>query len=39
VQRELDGSTGRAPGLSLDRTSVINGHTVVANRVEGDSDV
>jgi hypothetical protein len=39
VQRELDGSTGPAPGLSLDRTSVINGRTVVANRVEGDSDV
>jgi hypothetical protein len=39
VQREPDGSTRRAPGLSLDRTSVINGRTIVANRVEGDSDV
>jgi hypothetical protein len=39
VQRAPDGSTGPAPGLSLDRTSVINGRTVVANRVEGDSDV
>jgi hypothetical protein len=39
VQRQPDGSTGPAPGLSLDRTSVINGRTVVASRVEGDSDV
>jgi hypothetical protein len=39
VQREPDGSTRPAPGLALDRTSVINGRTVVANRVEGDSDV
>jgi len=39
VQRQPDGSAGPAPGLSLDRTSVINGRTVVASRVEGDSDV
>jgi hypothetical protein len=39
VQRQPDGSTGPAPGLSLDRTSVINGRTVAASRVEGDSDV
>ncbi|MDT5183129.1 MAG: hypothetical protein QOI29_1287 [Mycobacterium sp.] len=39
VQRQPDGSTGPAPGLSLDRTSVINGRPIVANRVEGDSDV
>ncbi|MGX9790322.1 hypothetical protein [Mycobacterium sp. MMS18-G62] len=39
VQRQPDGTTTPAPGLSLDRTSVIDGRTVVANRVEGDSDV
>jgi hypothetical protein len=39
VQRRPDGSTVRAPGLSLDGTSVIDGRTVVATRVEGDSDV
>ncbi|HET6731334.1 hypothetical protein [Mycobacterium sp.] len=39
VQRRPDGSTVRAPGLSLDGTSVINGRTVVATRVDGDSDV
>jgi hypothetical protein len=39
VQRRPDGSTVRAPGLSLDGTSVIDGRTVVASRVEGDSDV
>jgi hypothetical protein len=39
VQRKPDGSTVRAPGLSLDGTSVIDGRTVVATRVEGDSDV
>ena len=39
VQRQPDGTTTPAPGLSLDRTSVINGRPVVANRVEGDSDV
>jgi hypothetical protein len=39
VQRKPDGSTSRAPGLSLDGTSVINGRTVLATRVEGDSDV
>jgi hypothetical protein len=39
VQRQPDGSTRPAPGLSLDRTSVINGRPVVASRVEGYSDV
>jgi hypothetical protein len=39
VQRQPDGSTSRAPGLSLDGTSVINGRTVAATRVEGDSNV
>jgi hypothetical protein len=39
VQRRPDGSTVRAPGLSLDGTSVIDGRTVVATRIEGDSDV
>jgi hypothetical protein len=39
VQRRPDGSTVRAPGLSLDATSVIDGRTVVATRVDGDSDV
>lgn len=39
VQRRPDGSTVRAPGLSLDATSVIDGRTVVATRIEGDSDV
>jgi hypothetical protein len=39
VQRQPGGSTRPAPGLSLDRTSVINGRPVVANRVDGDSNV
>ena len=39
VQRRPDGSTVRAPGLSLDGTSVVDGRTVVAIRIEGDSDV
>lgn len=39
VQRRPDGSTVRAPGLSIDGTSVINGRTVVATRIEGDSNV
>ncbi|MDT5055082.1 MAG: hypothetical protein QOF66_3448 [Mycobacterium sp.] len=39
VQRQPDGSTRPAPGLSLDRTSVINGRPVVVSRVEGYSDV
>jgi hypothetical protein len=39
VQRQPDGSTRPAPGLALDRTSVINGHTIVATRVEGVSNV
>jgi hypothetical protein len=39
VQRRPDGSTVRAPGLALDGTSVIDGRTVVATRIEGDSDV
>jgi hypothetical protein len=38
VQRLPDGTTVRAPGLALDGTSVINGRTVVASRVEGNSD-
>lgn len=39
VQRRSDGSTSPAPGLSPDGTAVIDGKTVVATRVEGDSDV
>ena len=39
LQRRPDGSTVRAPGLSLDGTSVVDGRTVVAIRIEGDSDV
>lgn len=39
VQRRPDGSTAPAPGLSIDRTSVIDGQTIVATRVEGASDV
>lgn len=39
VQRQADGSTVRAPALSLDGTSVINGRTVTATRVQGGSDV
>ena len=39
VQRQPDGSTRPAPGLALDRTSVISGRPIVANRVEGDSNV
>jgi hypothetical protein len=39
VQRRPDGSTVRAPGLSLDGTSVIDGRTIVATRVEGEGDV
>jgi hypothetical protein len=39
VQRQADGSTGPAPGLSTDGTAVIDGNTVTATRVEGDSDV
>lgn len=39
VQRRPDGSTAPAPGLSIDRTAVIDGQTVVATRVEGASDV
>jgi hypothetical protein len=39
VQRRPDGSTAPAPGLSIDRTAVIDGRTIVATRVEGASDV
>jgi hypothetical protein len=39
VLRQPDGSTRPAPGLALDRTSVINGRTIVATRVEGGSNV
>ena len=39
VQRRPDGSTAPAPGLSIDRTAVVDGQTIVATRVEGDSDV
>lgn len=38
VQRQADGSTSPAPSLSPDGTAVINGRTVTAIRVEGDSD-
>jgi hypothetical protein len=39
VQRQSDGSTTPAPGLSTDGTAAINGRPVVATRVEGDSNV
>jgi hypothetical protein len=39
VQRRPDGSTAPAPGVSIDRTAVIDGQTIVATRVEGASDV
>jgi hypothetical protein len=39
VLRLSDGSTVPAPGLETDRTSVIDGRTVTATRVQGDSDV
>jgi hypothetical protein len=39
VQRRPDGSTAPAPGLSLDRTAVVDGQSIVATRVEGASDV
>jgi hypothetical protein len=39
VQRRPDGSTAPAPGLSIDRTAVVDGQTIVATRVEGASDV
>jgi len=39
VQRRPDGSTAPAPGLSIDRTAVIDGQTIVATRVESASDV
>jgi hypothetical protein len=38
VQRRPDGSTAPAPGLSIDRTAVVDGQTIVATRVEGASD-
>jgi hypothetical protein len=39
VQRRPDGSTAPAPGLSIDRTAVIDGQTIVATRVEDAGDV
>jgi len=39
VQRRPDGSTAPAPGLSIDRTAVIDGQTIVATRVVSASDV
>jgi len=39
VQRQADGSTSPAPSLSVDGTAVINGQTVTATPVEGDTDV
>lgn len=39
VRRQADGSTFPAPGLETDGTAVIDGRTVTATRVEGDSDV
>jgi hypothetical protein len=39
VQRRPDGSTAPAPGLSIDRTAVVDGQSIVATRVEGASDV
>jgi hypothetical protein len=39
VQRLDDGSTVPAPGLATDFSAVIDGRTVTATRVQGDSDV
>lgn len=39
VQPQPDGSTSAAPNLSIDGTAVINGRTLAASPVEGDSDV
>jgi hypothetical protein len=39
VQRQTDGSTVPAPGLKTNGTAIIDGRTVTATRVEGDSDV
>ncbi len=39
VLRLSDGSTVPAPGLETDQTSVIDGRTVTATRVQGSSDV
>jgi hypothetical protein len=39
VQRQADGSTAPAPSLSTNGTAQINGQTVTATRVEGNSDV
>lgn len=39
VLRQSDGSTVPAPGLELDGRSVVEGRTVTAIRVDGDSDV
>ncbi len=37
VQRQPDGSTSPAPSLSTDGIAVIDGRTVTATRVQGDS--
>ncbi len=39
VQRLADGSTSPAPGLATDLSVVVDGRTVTATRVQGDSDV
>lgn len=39
VQRQADGSTGPAAGLTKDGTAVVDGVTVTAIKVEGDRDV
>lgn len=39
VQRQPDGSKSPAPSLSTDGTAVVNGQTITATRVEGNSDV
>ena len=39
VQRQVDGTTRPAPGLEANGTAVIDGRTITATRVEGDSDV
>jgi hypothetical protein len=39
VQRQQDGSKSPAPTLSTDGTAVVNGQTITATRVEGNSDV
>ncbi|MGO4442682.1 hypothetical protein AB4Z42_04935 [Mycobacterium sp. 2YAF39] len=39
VLRQYDGTTVPAPALDADRSAVIDGRTVTATRVQGDSDV